>query len=340
MIGERECMKKASIFRVFVSSSSVLYVARGRSAITQQLRTKTKKNSSTLSQLSCVTNKEIRREIFSLIQWHFFLVLFPYPKSTSCDWIKNNWRNSTEKRKNISTVCVPWNSCAKSKKLQFYNVSSVSSIAPSSIAFAATSANYTKSVESKTNYVNSSINNNSGGYKNNNQNIHSGASHQETFANFLSTKQPQQQQLNLSRYPPSTMPKNEPVKLVYPSNNNNNNNINSTTIVTMNNNNNRVTFSTAPVNGSITLSPMTGQQQGQQMQGNIKIAQQQNQQTGASTLIFKNSVSQGGTTYVTNSPVTMAKTNNQVRWLFGAKLLDILLILIAILGLNIGCSAE
>lgn len=215
------------------------------------------------------------------------------------------------------SLCVLWNSCAKSKKLQFYNVSVVSSIAPSPIAFAATSANYTKSVESKTNYVNSSINNNSGGYKNNNQNIHSssGASHQETFANFLSIKQPQQQQqqLNVSRYPPSIMPKNEPVKLVYPSNNNNNNSTAHTTIVTMNNNNNRVTFSTAPVNGSITLSPMTGQQQGQQMQGNIKIAQQQNPQTGQSTLIFKNNVSQGGTTYVTNSPVTMAKTNNQVR---------------------------
>lgn len=109
------------------------------------------------------------------------------------------------------------------------------------------------------------------------------------------------------------MPKNEPVKLVYPSNNNNNNNTQSSTIVTMNNN--RVTFSSAPVqNGTITLSPMT--QQGQQQQvmqgGNIKITgQQQGQQ--APTLIFKNANSSAPGTYVTSSPVTMSKTNNQVR---------------------------
>jgi uncharacterized protein YhbP (UPF0306 family) len=110
------------------------------------------------------------------------------------------------------------------------------------------------------------------------------------------------------------MPKNEPVKLVYPNNNNNSNT--QPTIVTMNNNN-RVTLSTAPapVNGTITLSPMTAaNQQGQQMQGaNIKIAQTQGSQASniqAPTLIFKNTNStQGGTTYVT-SPVTMSKTNN------------------------------
>lgn len=187
----------------------------------------------------------------------------------------------------------------------------MSSISPS---IATSSANYTKSVESKSNYVNSStVNNNYSGYNKNNQNIHNSASvgsHQETFSNFLSKQHLVTPQPNVTRYPPSIMPKNEPVKLVYPNNNNNNNT--HTTIVTMNNNNNRVTFSTAPVNGSITLSPMTANQQGQSMQGNIKIVQQQGAQGGAQNVIFKNSTSQGGTTYVTNSPVTMAKTNNQV----------------------------
>lgn len=108
------------------------------------------------------------------------------------------------------------------------------------------------------------------------------------------------------------MPKNEPVKLVYPTNN-----TQTSTIVTMNNN--RVTFSSAPVqNGTITLSPMTNQmnqsgQQQQVMQGaNIKLAgQTQGQQ--APTLIFKNTSSSAGGTFVTSSPVTMSKANNQVR---------------------------
>lgn len=112
------------------------------------------------------------------------------------------------------------------------------------------------------------------------------------------------------------MPKNEPVKLVYPTNNNN---TQSSTIVTMNNN--RVTFSSAPVqNGTITLSPMTanqltqsGQQQQAVMQGgNIKITGQQAGQQ-APTLIFKNANSSAPGTYVTSSPVTMSKANNQVR---------------------------
>lgn len=109
------------------------------------------------------------------------------------------------------------------------------------------------------------------------------------------------------------MPKNEPVKLVYPTNNNNNN-TQSSTIVTMNNN--RVTFSNAPVqNGTITLSPMQANQlaqQGQQqqvMQGaNIKITGQGGQQ--APTLIFKNAISSAPGTFVTSSPVTMSKANN------------------------------
>ena len=111
------------------------------------------------------------------------------------------------------------------------------------------------------------------------------------------------------------MPKNEPVKLVYPTNN-----TQTSTIVTMNNN--RVTFSNAPVqNGTITLSPMTanqmtqpGQQQQTVMQGaNIKITgQPQGQQ--APTLIFKNAVNSSASgTFVTTSPVTMSKANNQVR---------------------------
>lgn len=105
------------------------------------------------------------------------------------------------------------------------------------------------------------------------------------------------------------MPKNEPVKLVYPTNN-----TQTSTIVTMNNN--RVTFSSAPMqNGTITLSPMTNQsgQQQQVMQGaNIKLAgQTQGQQ--APTLIFKNTNSSAGGTFVTSSPVTMSKANNQVR---------------------------
>lgn len=102
------------------------------------------------------------------------------------------------------------------------------------------------------------------------------------------------------------MPKNEPVKLVYPTSNNNNQ---TSTIVTMNNN--RVTFSSAPVqNGTITLSPMTGQQQQMQMQGNIKIQQQQ----GQPALIFKNNISSAPGTMFTTSPVTMSKANNQVSY--------------------------
>lgn len=109
------------------------------------------------------------------------------------------------------------------------------------------------------------------------------------------------------------MPKNEPVKLVYPTNNN----TQTSTIVTMNNN--RVTFSSAPVqNGSLTLSPMNQMaQQGQQLQtvnmqgGNIKITNQSGQQ--APTLIFKNANSSASGSFVTSSPVTMSKANNQVR---------------------------
>jgi hypothetical protein len=110
------------------------------------------------------------------------------------------------------------------------------------------------------------------------------------------------------------MPKNEPVKLVYPTGNN----VQTSAIVTMNNN--RVTLSNAPVqNGTITLSSMQANQltqQGQQqqvMQGaNIKITGQAGQQ--APTLIFKNAISSAPGTFVSSSPVTMTKANNnQVR---------------------------
>lgn len=164
----------------------------------------------------------------------------------------------------------------------------------------ANSANFTKPPESNNN-VHSTINNNHF----NNQQL--SVSHQQIFSNFVAGQQP-----SLQPRTPSNMPKNEPVKLVYPTNN-----AQTSTIVTMNNN--RVTFSSAPMhNGTITLSPMTSQmgqsgQQQQVMQGaNIKLAgQAQGQQ--APTLIFKNTNSSAGGTFVTSSPVTMSKANNQVR---------------------------
>lgn len=181
------------------------------------------------------------------------------------------------------------------------------------------SANFTKTTESNNNYVNSTIidsnhRQSNKQFHNNNKNIDD-TSHQQIFSNFVAKHQPQSLQTQSTLRNPSIMPKNEPVKLVYPNNNNSSNT--QPTIVTMNNNN-RVTLSNAPVNGTITLSPMTAaNQQGQQMQGgNIKIGQQQGSQatTMAPTLIFKNTNSTQGGTYVTTSPVTMSKTNNnQVR---------------------------
>ncbi|CRL06913.1 CLUMA_CG019583, isoform A [Clunio marinus] len=170
------------------------------------------------------------------------------------------------------------------------------------------SANFTKATESNNN-VHSTINNNHFNHQ------QPSVSHQQIFSNFVSGQQhPLQTTQNHLN-----MPKNEPVKLVYPSSNNNNNNAQSSTIVTMNNN--RVTFSSAPVqNGTITLSPMTAnqisQQSGQQqqtiMQGaNIKLAGQTSGGQQAPTLIFKNTNSSSPGTFVTSTPVTMSKTNNQ-----------------------------
>jgi hypothetical protein len=175
------------------------------------------------------------------------------------------------------------------------------------------SASFTKSTTESNNNVPSTINNNH--FINQQQSFNS--SHQQIFNNFIAGQNhPPQPSPLINRNPSLNMPKNEPVKLVYPTNNN----TQSSTIVTMNNN--RVTFTSAPVqNGSITLSPMTanqmsqpGQQQQAVMQGqNIKITGQTAGQQ-APTLIFKNSNSSAPGTVFTSSPVTMSKANNnQVR---------------------------
>lgn len=175
------------------------------------------------------------------------------------------------------------------------------------VATSTNSANFTKPPTESNNNVQTTINNNH--FNHQQQSV----SHQQIFSNFIAGQHQPPPLRNTS-----IMPKNEPVKLVYPQNNNNNN-VQSSTIVTMNNN--RVTFSNAPVqNGTITLSPMQANQltqQGQQqqvMQGaNIKITGQGGQQLTPS-LIFKNTISSAPGTFVTSSPVTMSKANNnQVR---------------------------
>jgi hypothetical protein len=204
------------------------------------------------------------------------------------------------------------NNLSFAKKIIFINLRSSPPFFSASSSLSANSANFTKlpaTIESNNN-VHSTINNN-----HNNFNQQQSVSHQQIFSNFITG----QHQSPPSLRNPSIMPKNEPVKLVYPTNNNNN--TQSSTIVTMNNNNNRVTFSSAPVqNGTITLSQMQAnqlaQQQGQQQQvmqgGNIKITGQGGQQ--APTLIFKNAISSAPGTFVTSSPMTMSKANNnQVR---------------------------
>lgn len=104
------------------------------------------------------------------------------------------------------------------------------------------------------------------------------------------------------------MPKNEPVKLVYPTTQTSS----TSTIVTMNNN--RVTFTSAPIqNGTVTLSPMTANsltQPNQQQQATIMQRSAGGQQ--APTLIFKNTNSSAPGTVYTTSPVTMSKANSQV----------------------------
>jgi hypothetical protein len=135
------------------------------------------------------------------------------------------------------------------------------------------------------------------------QQFQQNVSHQQIFTNFVTG---QQHPVISGQDRGTNMPKNEPVKLVYPT-------TQVSTIVTMNNN--RVTFSSAPVqNGTITLSPMTAnqlsqpnqQQQATVMQGRTASGQQ------APTLIFKNANSSTPGTLITTTPVTMAKANSQV----------------------------
>ncbi|KAL7051078.1 hypothetical protein ACKWTF_004323 [Chironomus riparius] len=100
------------------------------------------------------------------------------------------------------------------------------------------------------------------------------------------------------------MPKNEPVKLAYPT-------TQASNIVTMNNN--RVTFTTssAPVqNGTITLSPMTANQLTQPNQQQQATVMQQRAGQQAPTLIFKNASSSAQGT-LTSTPVTFTKANSQ-----------------------------
>jgi hypothetical protein len=115
------------------------------------------------------------------------------------------------------------------------------------------------------------------------------------------------------------MPKNEPVKVVYPASSQQS----QAAVLTMNNN--RVTFtSAAPLqNGTITLSQLTSQQNQQQagggtnvMPSNIKITGTSIAATGQpqQTLIFKNANS-SAPVFTTSTPgiMTMSKTvNNQV----------------------------
>jgi hypothetical protein len=206
-------------------------------------------------------------------------------------------------------------------------------------SFTSNSANFIK-----TNQIES--NNNVQSVINNNNQHHQQAtaiSHQQIFTNFIqNTGQPQppqqQQQTTTTTITQRgginiggnqlegklNMPKNEPVKLVYPTGSQSS----ATTVLSMNNN--RVTFTNASQgpavvqNGTITLSQMTasGQHQQQQqqptamMQGtNIKITGQPGGQQ-APTLIFKNAnTSTPGTIITSSTPgiVTMSKSiNNQV----------------------------
>ncbi len=106
-----------------------------------------------------------------------------------------------------------------------------------------------------------------------------------------------------------TMPKNEPVKLVYTTQN-------CTTATIVMNNNNRATFSSAPIqNGTITLSPMTantltqpaqGQQQTTVMQARVSTGSAQPQ---TPTLIFKTPSNSTTGTLITSS---VSKANHQV----------------------------
>lgn len=135
--------------------------------------------------------------------------------------------------------------------------------------------------------------------------------HQQVFNNFVAGHQPppisNNNNYRSQDFISNNMPKNEPVKLVYPTTQ-----TSSSTIVTMNNN--RVTFTSAPMqNGTVTLSPMTANsmnQPNQQQQATIMQRTAGGQQ--APTLIFKNTNSSTPGTLITSTPVTMSKANSQV----------------------------
>lgn len=125
--------------------------------------------------------------------------------------------------------------------------------------------------------------------------------HQQVFNNFVAGHQPPNSNNTIYRsqdFISNNMPKNEPVKLVYPTTQ-----TSSSTIVTMNNN--RVTFTSAPIqNGTVTLSPMTANSLNQPNQQQATIMQRNAGGQQAPTLIFKNTNS--------STPVTMSKANSQV----------------------------
>lgn len=135
---------------------------------------------------------------------------------------------------------------------------------------------------------------------------HQQQSHQLAFKNFVAGQQQNNSNCNFNRAS-KNMPKNEPVKLVYPA-------TQASTIVTMNNN--RVTFTSAPVvqNGTITLSPMTANQLTQPNQQQQSAVMQQRASGGqqAPTLIFKNTNSSTPGTLITTTPVSVSKANSQV----------------------------
>lgn len=192
----------------------------------------------------------------------------------------------------------------------------------SSLSSITNSANLTKSIE--TNIINSNaqstLNNNNNHIQqhHNKHQIQQGGgviSHQQIFTNFVAAGHQQINNINnnsnnnnnnRSQDRLTNMPKNEPVKLAYPT-------TQASNIVTMNNN--RVTFTTssAPVqNGTITLSPMTANQLTQPNQQQQATVMQQRAGQQAPTLIFKNASSSAQGT-LTSTPVTFTKANSQVR---------------------------
>ncbi|KAG5678471.1 hypothetical protein PVAND_008141 [Polypedilum vanderplanki] len=174
------------------------------------------------------------------------------------------------------------------------------------------SANLTRSIDTNFNFnqsYQSTLNNNNHLVLHNHHqhidNQQQQQSHQQIFSNFIAGQQ--QNNINNNNRSVSNMPKNEPVKLVYPSSQ-----ATSSTIVTMNNN--RVTFTSAPVqNGTISLSPMTANQltqPNQQQQTTVMQQRATGGQQQAPTLIFKNTSNSGPGTLI-SAPVSVSKANSQ-----------------------------